>query len=157
VRIALSRAYRRADRLDAALSVLGDDAPPEDLAAVYRAREEWDEAIKVYQHWIELEPSALYALAETLILASRYPEALLVLKDSNVYEAQWLRAIISHIQGDLTKAVDLYQKLRVTVPPQSRGTFARAFGRALAATGQVPDAALVVGAEGIWYEGKFAR
>src|SRR5260221_10402113 len=77
VRVALSRVYRRAGRLDAALSVLGNDAPPENPALVYRARGEWKEAVKGYQRWVESGTSAIFSLAETLILAGRHPEALL--------------------------------------------------------------------------------
>ncbi len=157
VRIALSRVYRRAGRLDAALSVLGDEAPPEDLTAVYRAREEWDNAIAVYERWLERRPELLYALAETLALAGRYDDALDTIAGNDAFEFQWLRAMIHHMQGNVKKALDHYRRLQPNVPPEWRSPFARAYSRALAATGEAHQAALLVGAEGIWYEAKLSR
>ncbi|MEP7285042.1 MAG: tetratricopeptide repeat protein [Chloroflexota bacterium] len=157
IRLALSRAYRRAGRLDAALAVLGDDSSPEDLAAVYRAREEWPQAIKVYERWLQTDESAVYGLAETYILAGRYPEANDLLNGNAAFEAQWLRALMAHLQGDIAKALDIYTRIRLDVPPPQRAAFSRAFGRALAAMGEVHDAALIVSAEGVWYEATLPR
>lgn len=157
VRLALSRVYRRTGRLDAALSVLGDDAPPEDLLAVYQMRQEWPEAIAVCEKWLDRKSWARFALAETYIYAGRYSDALATIADSNVFEAHWLRAIIYHIQGDIDKAQNLYMRLRSDVPPSFRSVFARAYSRALAAAGEVHDAAMIVGAEGVWYEAKMPR
>ncbi len=158
VRVALSRVYRRVGRLDAALSVLGDDAPPDDLIAVYRARAEWDEAIAVYERWLEQKPTwAQLGLAETHLLAGRYADALAAIADSNLLEAHWLRAMIYHVQGDVEKALNVYTRIRSDVPPTMRAMFARAYARALAASDEVHDAALMVGAEGVWYEAKLPR
>ncbi len=158
IRIALSRVYRRAGRLDAALSVLGDDAPPEDLTAVYRARQEWPEAIAVYERWADQKPFwARLGVAETQVLAGRCADALSTLGDNDRFEAQWLRAMIYHIQGHIAKAQDLYMRLRVDVPSALRAAFARGYARALAASGEAHDAAMIVGAEGVWYEAKMPR
>src|SRR5205823_9234299 len=89
IRLALSRVYRRAGRLDAALSVLGDDAPPDDLTSVFHARQEWSEAVAVYERWADQKPFwARLGLAETYILAGRYTDAFAALGDSDRFEAQ---------------------------------------------------------------------
>ncbi|MCC7450019.1 MAG: tetratricopeptide repeat protein [Anaerolineae bacterium] len=158
IRIALSRVYRRAGRLDAALSVLGDDSSPDDLTAVYRARGEWDEAIAVYARWLDQKPSwARLGIAETHILAGRYADALAAIADSNLFEAHWLRAMIYHMQGNVEKALSIYTRIRPDIPSALRAAFARTYARALAASDEVHDAALLVGAEGVWYEAKMPR
>src|SRR5258708_18968495 len=110
VRVALSRAYRRAGRLDAALSVLGDDAPPEDLAAVYRTREDWDSAIKVYQTWRESEPLAAIPLAETLLNAGRFTEVQAVLADDEFWKSDLLRGPPFYISGGTSQNLGPYKK-----------------------------------------------
>src|SRR5262249_13577211 len=153
IRLALSRVYRRAGRLDAALSVLDDNAPPEDLIAVYRAREEWAAAIQVYERHGD-DPAAVLGIAEMQALAGNYDDALKALVGNDSFAAHWLRAMIYHMQGQVSKALDIYTRIRLDVPAEQRAPFARAFGRALASMGEVHDAALIVSAEGVWYEAK---
>lgn len=157
VRLALSRAYRRAGRLDAALSVLSDDAPPQALVAVYRAREEWTEAITACQRWLEQadDPAAArFALAETYLFARQYAEALQTIAEDDTFGADWLRALTYHLQGDVEKALMLYRRIHPDAPSEWRGTLARAMARAMAVVGEVQEAAMLVGAEGVWYEAK---
>src|SRR5579859_3507518 len=157
VRIALSRAYRRAGRFDAALALLGEDADPRDLLPIYRARHQWNEAIKGYRQWMESEPAAVYGYAESLALAGRFGEATAALVNDTSFEALWLTAQFQQMQGELDEALKVYQKLRPDVPQAVRPEFARAFALALAASGQFCDAARIAGAEGIWYEARQFR
>ncbi len=157
VRIALSRAYRRAGRYDAALALLGDDANEQDLVAIYRARRDWNEAIKVYRRWVESDPEAVYGFAETLALAGRLPEAFAALAQDTSFQGQWLTAQFHQMQGELDEALKLYHKLRPDVPQALRAQFARAHARALAASGQFCDAGRIAGAEGVWYEARNYR
>ncbi|HVO42373.1 MAG TPA: hypothetical protein VMT34_07110, partial [Aggregatilineales bacterium] len=152
VRIALSRAYRRAGRLEAALSVLDESAPPDEFGAVYRARGEWDAAIEAYR-----AADKPHLLAESYLLAGRFAEALNVLAALNDFEANWLRAVIEHVQGHGRSALTLYTRLVDDVTPDWRATLARARARAMASLGDVQGAALLVGAEGIWYEERLPR
>lgn len=158
IRIALSRVYRRAGRLDAALSVLGDEAPLDDLVAVYLARQDWDALIALYERTADKKPTwASLGLGEVYLLAGRYADALAAVAESNTFEAHWLRGMVYHAQGDTAKAQDIYMRIRIDVPPKLRAPFARVYAKALASAGETHDAAMVVGAEGVWYEAKMPR
>jgi len=160
-RLALSRVYRRAGRLDAALSVLDDNAPPADLAAVYRAREDWSAALAVYERWLgqagdDIELAKL-GRAETFILAGRFADALAAVSQEDGFVGNWIRAIVYHMQGDFPKALSAYAQAQADTPTDWRATVSRAMARAMAAAGQIREAAMLVGAEGIWYETRFDR
>lgn len=171
LRVALSRAYRRAGRLDAALQVLDEQAPLAEWAAVYRARQEWDEAIKVYQRWLseaERDESGLltarHGMAETLTMAGRYDEALAIIKDNRAFAMQWLKAMLLHLKGDISGALATYEQIYADAPPESRAALARSMARAKVhhltpetAEEQVREAAMLVGAEGIWFESRLPR
>lgn len=164
VRVALSRVYRRAGRLDAALSVLGDDALPQDLTAVYRLRGDWASAITVYERWLhsaeqsgdtEARDAARLGLAETLLYADRPADALALVQADDSFVGGWIRALVYHMQGEPARAIELYTEL--DVPADYRAVVARALARALAVSGRARDAAMLIGAEGVWYEAKMPR
>lgn len=163
IRLALCRAYRRAGRLDAALSVIDDNAPPEDLTALYRARGAWDNALAAYEGWIgaagdsETRLIARIGYAETLILAGRTDDALAFVADDDQFLGRWVRAIIRHLAGDLDGALAGYTSLETVTPYDWRGTVARAHARALAASGDVATARMIIGAEGVWYEARLPQ
>ncbi len=158
VRIALSRAYQRAGRLDAALSVLGDDAPPDDVAAVHVAREDWDAALEAYSRLPPDSESAQRGIAYALLCAGRYADALQSVANVDNFNARYTRGLVYHLQGDFERALQAYDRADTLIALDSdRGPLARARGRAFAARGQLREAAIRVGAEGIWYEAKMAR
>jgi tetratricopeptide (TPR) repeat protein len=164
VRLALARAYRRAGRLDAALSVLGDEALAPDLAAVYRAREEWGKAEAVYRRWMTRageDPVAMadarIGLAETYVSAGRLSEALALVAEDETFAGRRLRAAIRCLQGDLQAAHDLFTRLEPETPPEWRAVVARMAARTMAGLGMIGEAAMLVGAEGIWYEANLPR
>ena len=158
VRIALSRAYQRAGRLDAALSVLGDDAPPDDVAAVHVAREDWDAALEAYSRLPPDSESAQRGIAYALLCAGRYADALQSVANVDNFTARYTRGLVYHLQGDFERALQAYDRADTLIALDSdRGPLARARGRAFAARGQLREAAIRVGAEGIWYEAKMAR
>ena len=160
VRLALCRAYAFAGKPEAALAIVDDaSAPPSDLAALYRARGAWSEALQCYERaltsggddedWL----TAQVGRAETLILAGRHAEALRSAPEGS-FAALWARALVHHLQGDLDGALSAYAALESITPHAWRGTVARAKSRALAAAGRLREAALLVGAEGVWYEAR---
>ncbi len=157
VRIALARVYRRAGRLDAALSVLGDEAPPLDLAAIYAARGEWDAALEAYAR----EPDSIIArrgITYTLLSAKRYAEALAAIADYDDFNARFTRGLVYHLNADFERALAAYDRADTIVTLDTdRGPLARARGRALASLGQYREAAIRVGAEGTWFEAKLPR
>jgi len=160
VRLALCRAYAFAGRPEAALAILDDDsAPPSDLAALYRARGAWSEALRCYERTLTSDEddeswlAAQVGRAETLILAGRHAEALRSAPEGS-FAALWARALFHHLQGDLDGALSAYTALESITPYAWRGTVARAKSRALAAAGHLREAALLVGAEGVWYEAR---
>ncbi len=157
VRLALSRVYRRAGRLDAALGVLGDDAPPADLAAIHAAREDWEAALEAYRR----EPDADVARrGQTFVLlsAKRYADALQAVADTDDFVARQTRAFVYHLQEDFNRALQAYDRADSLINLDTdRGPFARARARALAALERYREAAILVGAEGTWYEAKMAR
>jgi tetratricopeptide (TPR) repeat protein len=173
LRLALSRAYRRAGRMEAALQVLDEDAPPEEVALVYRARQAWDEAAAVYQHLLAQAEAAddeaahlaaRQGLAETLAMAGRYPEALTIIGDHRLFTMQFLRGMILHLQGDVRGAIALYEQIYADAQPEHRAALARALARAKVrlVTPEtreevIREAAMLVGAEGIWYESRLPR
>ncbi|MCC7205676.1 MAG: tetratricopeptide repeat protein, partial [Anaerolineae bacterium] len=71
--------------------------------------------------------------------------------------AHWLRAVTYHLQGEVSVAADMYAQLAPEAPPEMRAAVARAAARALASKGEVREAAMRVGAEGVWYEANMAR
>ncbi|MBX3065667.1 MAG: tetratricopeptide repeat protein [Anaerolineae bacterium] len=174
LRVALSRAYRRAGRLDAALHVLDEASPAQEWAAVYRARGDYDEQIAACRRWLTTanqseseELAARYGLAEALSLAGRYSEALQVVGDHRAFAMQYMRGMILHLQGDHRAALSAYEQLYGDAPPESRAALARTMARAKAQLLVADDAsaredvlreaAMLVGAEGIWYESKLPR
>ncbi|MHB8748814.1 MAG: tetratricopeptide repeat protein, partial [Aggregatilineales bacterium] len=157
VRIALSRVYRRAGRLDAALSVLGDDAPPADWFALYAAREDWNAALEVARR----NPNVQAARSQTayaLLCLGRPADALQRVADADDYDARLMRAYSYHMQGDCEKALAAYDRADTMAARDSdRGALARAQARALATLGRIREAAIRVGAEGVWYESHLPR
>lgn len=160
VRLALCRVYAFAGRPEAALAIVDDDsAPPADLAALYRARGMWSEALRCYERALTSDEddeswlTAQVGRAETLILAGRQAEALHSAPEGS-FTALWARALIHHLQGELDSALAAYAALESITPYAWRGTVARAKARALAAAGHLREAALLVGAEGVWYEAR---
>ncbi len=161
LRLALCRAYARAGRLEAALSIVDDEsAPPADLAALYRARGDWEKALECYERWTattdDSEDGWLLAQigrAETLILAGRAEEALHSAPQGS-FTALWAQALICQLSGDLEGALNSYAALESVTPHAWRGTVARSAARVLAARGEVREAAMLVGAEGVWYEAR---
>jgi tetratricopeptide (TPR) repeat protein len=161
VRIALSRAYRRAGRLDAALSILGDDAPPEDLFALYAARGDWEAALHIAEG--NADPiMARRQVSYALVCAGRYAEALQTIANSGLnsddFDARLARAYIYHAQGDYGSAITAYERAdSLAARETDRGALARARARALAAAGRYREAAIQVGAEGVWHETRQPR
>lgn len=173
LRVALSRAYRRAGRMDAALQVLDERTPLTELAMVYRARQEWDEAGAVYQRMLdhaeaEADESGILAarlgLAETLTMAGRTAEALRMIGDVRLFAMQWLRGMVLHMQGDVRGAVAVYEQIYGDAQPEHRAALARALARAKVQLTtpetmeeDIREAAMLVGAEGIWFESRLPR
>ncbi|PJF35227.1 MAG: hypothetical protein CUN49_11615, partial [Candidatus Thermofonsia Clade 1 bacterium] len=160
IRLALCRAYAFAGRIEAALAIVDEEtAPLADLAALYRAVGKWSEALACYERalTIELDEEDWLAVqvgrAEALILAGRHAEALRSAPEGS-FTALWARALSCHLQGDLSNALSAYQALETVTPYAWRGIVARAKARALAALGHLREAALLVGAEGVWYEAR---
>ncbi|MCS6871027.1 MAG: tetratricopeptide repeat protein, partial [Anaerolineae bacterium] len=160
VRLALCRVYAFAGRLEAALAVADDKSmPATDLAALYCARGQWSEALACYERALSSESdeedwlAAQIGRAETLILAGRQTEALRSASGGS-FTALWARALALHLSGDLAGALDAYNSLEAVTPHAWRSTVARAKARALAAAGNLREAALLVGAEGVWYEAR---
>lgn len=161
MRLALCRTYARVGRLEAALSIVDDEsAPPADLAALYRARGEWDKALTCYERWLAASDDsedgwllAQIGRAETLILAGRVDEALQSAPQGS-FTALWAQALICQLAGDLDGALHSYAALESVTPHAWRGTVARSAARVLAAHGEVREAAMLVGAEGVWYEAR---
>lgn len=157
VRLALSRVYRRAGRLDAALSVLSEDAPPADLAAIHAARGDWEGAIEAWSREPEIGDRRR-GMAWALLCAGRYADALQAVAEVDDFTARLTRGLVYHLQGDFEKAVKAYERAdTLGAPDVERGPFARARARALASLGRFHEAAILVGAEGTWYEAKLPR
>ncbi|HRE49406.1 MAG TPA: tetratricopeptide repeat protein [Aggregatilineales bacterium] len=165
-RVALARVYRRAGRLDAALAILGIDSDPAELTAVYWAKGLWGEAISLCEQWLaeeerginpERQAQARLALTQSLIGAGRLTEALNVIRPDSSFGGRWMRASLAHLMGDLPTALKGYAVLQSEASAEWRAIVARAQGRALAASGAVHEAALSVGAEGVWYEATLPR
>jgi len=158
VRLALCRAYAFAGRFDAALAIADEESvPAADLAALYRARGEWTAALTCYERVLADESdednwlAAQVGRAETLILAGREAEALRS-APAGSFAALWAQALAAHLSGNLSGALSAYAALESVTPYAWRSTVARAKARALAAAGDLREAALLVSAEGVWYE-----
>ncbi len=160
LRVALCRAYALAGRLEAALAIADEESVPAiDLAALHRARGEWEAALACYERALADESdeeawlTAQVGRAETLLLADRRAEALRSAPTGS-FAALWARALAAHRDGDFEGALAAHAALESVTPYAWRGTVARAKARALAAAGALREAALLVGAEGVWYEAR---
>ncbi|GAB4544218.1 MAG: hypothetical protein OHK0023_00690 [Anaerolineae bacterium] len=158
VRLALCRAYRRAGRYDAALSIVDDTAPPEDLAVLYRMQGEWDKSLHFYEKWAEIDEdsvlSARMGYAETLILADRKDEAREFAERRGGFLGAWIKILLKLLEDDMQGALADYAQLETLTPSRWRSVVARAISRAMAAQGMVREAKMLVGAEGVWYEAR---
>jgi len=154
VRLALSRVYRRVGRLEAAAEVLPEPLPADDYSMICLLQNRHEAALEAAQ--TEPEPRIRRRLvARILNHMGRTAETLEVLKHDDDFTARHLRAQVYHIQGDFEKAIKAYEKAdELGIPDAERGIFARGRARALAAAGQVREAGMIAGAEGLWYESK---
>lgn len=168
IRVALSRVYRRAGRLEAALHVLEEGVALEDWAAIHQLRREWDDSLAMYRRWQEIDPQPhiKYLMADVLILAGRYAEASAFLKDDTALAARWCMAQIHHLQQHTAAAIAIYEQIQPDAPPELLAPLTRALARAIAVhvpadPAANPDAlqqaAMLVGVAGVWYESKLPR
>ncbi len=157
VRLALSRAYRRAGRLEIAQTALPADPPYEDQFALALLAERWSDALQAAER--AEDPKLKRRLTARVYLhTGRYADALEAIRSDDDFHARHIRAQVYHLQGDFARAVKAYEKAdELTILDMERGGFARGRAKALAALGQYQDAARIAGAEGVWYEAKIAR
>jgi tetratricopeptide (TPR) repeat protein len=157
LRVALSRVYMRAGRIEAAFEVLPERPPAADAAWILAAQGKWDQALAAAE--TEPDPSLRrYLTAAMLVRAGQYAKALALIGDDDAFRARYLRAQILHAQGDFERALRAYDKAdALPIGEAERGMFVRDRARAMAALGQFREAAMSVAAEGLWYESKLRR